>query len=111
MSLGLALAAILIVALAAGWYGYVRAGRLRAANRLHSLPSYHGAYAALWAAIPALLLIAAWAPMRSRMVDEAVLTSPEGKALPGFDMQRESTLTEAREIANGEREQGFNAEP
>ena len=30
------------------------AGRLRAANRLHSLPSYHGAYAALWAAIGSL---------------------------------------------------------
>ena len=43
MSLGLALVAILIVALAAGWYGYVRASRLRAANRLQSLPSYHGA--------------------------------------------------------------------
>jgi len=110
MSLGLALVAILIVALAAGWYGYVRAGRLRAANRLHSLPSYHGAYAALWAAIPALLLIAAWAPMQSRMVDQAVLASPEGKALPNFEMQRESILSEAREIANGEREQGFNAE-
>ena len=107
MSLGLALVAILIVALAAGWYGYVRAGRLRAANRLHSLPSYHGAYAALWAAIPALLLIAAWAPMQSRMVDQAVLASPEGKALPDLEMQRESILSEAHEIADGEREQGF----
>ncbi|HEX6660891.1 MAG TPA: phosphate ABC transporter permease subunit PstC [Sphingomicrobium sp.] len=110
MTLGLALVAILIVAFAAGWYGYVRAARLRTANRLHSLPSYHGAYAALWAAIPALLLIAAWAPMQSRMVDQAVLASPEGKALPGFEMQRESILSEAHEIANGEREQGFNPE-
>ncbi len=110
MSLGLALVAILTVALAAGWYGYVRATRLRTVNRLHSLPSYHGAYAALWAAIPALLLIAAWAPMQSRLVDQAVLASPEGKALPSFEMQRESILSEAREIANGEREQGFNPE-
>jgi len=37
MSLGLALVAILIVALAAGWYGYVRAGRLRASNRKTAL--------------------------------------------------------------------------
>ncbi len=110
MSLGLALVAILILAFAAGWYGYVRASRLRTANRLHSLPSYHGAYAALWAAIPALLLIAAWAPIQSRMIDQAVLASPEGKALPNFEMQRESILSEAREIANGEREQGFNPE-
>src|SRR3954469_22749083 len=108
MSLSLALVAILIVALAAGWFGYVRAGRLRTANRLHSLPFYHGAYAALWAAIPALLIIALWAPVQSRLVDQAVLSSAEGRALPQFDMQRESILSEAREIANGERETGFN---
>ena len=108
MSLSLALVAILIVAVAAGWFGFARASRLRTASRLHSLPSYHGAYAALWAAIPALLLIAAWAPMQWRMVDQAVLASPEGKALPNFEMQRESILSEAHEIASGEREQGFN---
>jgi phosphate transport system permease protein len=44
------------------------------------------------------------------MVDQAVLASPEGKALPAFEMQRESILSEAREIAHGEREQGFNPE-
>jgi phosphate transport system permease protein len=110
VSLGIALLAILIVALAAGWVGYARAGRLRTTGRLHSLPIYHGAYAALWAAIPALLLIAAWAPMQSRLVDQAVLASPEGRALPTFEMQRDSILSEAREIASGEREQGFNPE-
>jgi phosphate transport system permease protein len=77
---------------------------------MHSLPVYHGAYAALWAAIPALLLIAAWAPMQSRLVDQAVMASPEGKTLPAFDMQRETIMAEAREIANGQREQGFNPE-
>ena len=112
MSLGLAFVAILAVALAAGWFGFARARRLRIASgtRLHSLPTYHGAYAALWAAIPALLLIAAWAPMQSRLVDQAVLSSPEGQALPAFEMQRDSILSEAREIAHGEREVGFNPE-
>ncbi|MEA3058332.1 MAG: phosphate transport system permease protein [Sphingomonadales bacterium] len=108
MSLGLALVAVLLVALAAGWAGFLRARRLRAASRMHSLPVYHGAYAGLWAAVPALLLLAAWAPIQSRMVDRAVLSSPEGRALPAFEMQRQSILSEAREIANGEREQGFN---
>ncbi len=109
MSLTLALAAIVALALAAGWLGYRHASTLRASSgRLHSLPVYHGAYAALWAAIPALLLVAAWAPMQSRMVDQAVLASPEGRALPDFAMQRDAILSEAREIAHGEREQGFN---
>src|SRR3954447_20583416 len=110
MSLGIALVAVLILALAAAWLGYARGRRLRTVGRLHSLPVYHGAYAALWAAIPALLLLAAWAPIQSRMVDQAVLSSPEGRALPAFEMQRQSILSEAREIASGEREQGFNPE-
>ena len=110
MSLGLALLAILIVAFGAGWLGFGRACRLRTAGRLHSLPSYHGAYVALWAAIPALLLLAVWAPVQSQLVDQAVLASPEGQALPTVEMQRESILSEAREIASGEREQGFNPE-
>src|SRR3954454_22761943 len=110
MSLGMAFAAIIVIAAAVGWLSYSRARRFRAVARLHSLPTYHGAYAALWAAIPALLLIAAWSPIQSRLVDRAVLSSPEGKALPSFQMQRESILSEAREIASGEREQGFNPE-
>src|SRR6185503_15835432 len=108
MSLGLALVAILIVAGATWWLGFARARRLRTVGRLHSLPVYHGAYAALWAAIPAVLVIAAWAPIQSRMVDQDVLGSPEGRALPAFAMSRESIMSEAREIANGEREQGFS---
>src|SRR5436190_8465366 len=108
MSLDLAFVAILFVAVAIGWMGYAHARRLRTASRMHSLPVYHGAYAALWAAIPALLIVALWAPMQSRLVDRAVLSSPEGRALPDFEMQRESILSEAREIAHGERAQGFN---
>jgi phosphate transport system permease protein len=110
MSLSLVFAAVLAIAAMAWWLGFVRARRLRTVGRLHSLPTYHGAYAALWAAIPPLLLIAAWAPMQSRLVDKAVLSSPEGQALPAFEMQRESILSEAREIAHGDREQGFNPE-
>jgi phosphate transport system permease protein len=110
MSLGLAFLAILIVALAVGWAGYARAGRMRTVGRLHSLPVYHGAYAALWAAIPALLLLAVWAPVQSQLVDRAVLASPEGQALPTPPMQRESILSEANDIASGKIEEGFNPE-
>jgi phosphate transport system permease protein len=110
MSLGLALVAILVIALAAGWYGFVRARRLRTATRMHSLPLYHGANAALWAAIPALLIVALWAPIQSQLVDRAVLASPEGRALPAEPMQRESILSEAGDIASGRIEQGFNPE-
>jgi len=89
---------------------YLRAVRLRAGGRLHSLPTYHGAHAALWVLAPALLVLAAWAPMQSRLIDQAVLATPEGKGLPAFDMQRQAILDEARQIVHGEIEAGFNPE-
>ncbi|MEO7603291.1 MAG: phosphate ABC transporter permease subunit PstC [Sphingomicrobium sp.] len=106
----MALVAVMLLAAAAGWLGYVRARRLRAGGRMHSLPVYHGMHAALWAAIPALLVLAAWAPVQNRLVDQTVLASPQGQALPDFAMQRESILSEARGIAEGSREAGFNPE-
>jgi len=110
MSLSIALAAILAIAALAGWFGFSRAKRLRSAGRLHSLPAYHAFYAALWAAVPALVLIAVWAPVQSQLVEASVLASAEAQALPETGMQRAVILQEAREIASGEREAGFNPE-
>jgi phosphate transport system permease protein len=111
MTLTIALVAVLVIAVAAGLYARNRAKGLRSGGaRLNSLPNYHGLYVALWAAIPALLFLAIWAPVQTQMVDQAVLASPAGQQLPAFDMARETILTEAREIAAGEREAGFNPE-
>jgi phosphate transport system permease protein len=110
MTLGLALVAVLLIATAAGWLGYSRAKRLRSTGRPHSLPIYHAAHAILWAAIPALLFIAVWAPVQTGLVQQSVLASPEGQALPDFDMQREAIMVEARQIALGQREAGFTTE-
>ena len=115
MNLTIALAAVLAIAAIAAWVGFTRASRLRTAGsqnggRLHSLPVYHAAYAAIWAALPALLLLAVWMPVQSSFVEQSVLASPEGRALPDFDMMRETILAEAREIASGQREAGFNPE-
>ena len=110
MTLTLALVAILLVAFAAGWLARSRARDLRSLGRLNSLPFYHGAYAFLWTALPALILLAAWSPIQTRLVDQAVLASPEGQALPDFAMQRETIVAEARQIASGEIESGFNSE-
>jgi phosphate transport system permease protein len=110
VNLTIALVAVLAVTAVAGWLGFSRASRLRGSKRLHSLPVYHGAYAALWAALPALLFLAVWSPVQSHFVEQAVLATPEGRALPVFDMQRESIMTEAREISSGAREIGFNPE-
>jgi phosphate transport system permease protein len=110
VTLGFAFVLILLIAAAIGRISYVRAGRLRTGGRLHSLPAYHAAHAVIWILAPALLVLAAWAPMQSRLVDQAVLASPEGQALPDFEMQRDTILAEARQIANREIEAGFNPE-
>ena len=110
MSAGLASLVVLLIAAAAGGMAYLRASRLRAGGRLHSLPTYHGAHAALLVLVPALLVLVAWSPMQSRLIDQAVLATPEGQALPAFEMQRQAILDEARQIAHGEIEAGFNPE-
>ncbi|HKN42045.1 MAG TPA: phosphate ABC transporter permease subunit PstC [Sphingomicrobium sp.] len=111
MNLGLAFVVVLAIAVVAGLFARSRASRLRGGSeRLNSLPTYHGLYVALWAAIPALLFLAAWSPTQTMLVNNAVLASPAGKNLPDFDLARETILTEAREIATGEREAGFNPE-
>nr|WP_308517964.1 phosphate ABC transporter permease subunit PstC [Sphingomonas limnosediminicola] len=106
----MALVAILLIAAGAGWLGFSRARGLRTAGRLHSLPVYHGAYALLWAAIPALLILAVWAPVQSGLVRQSILSSPEGRTLPTFDMQRDAIVAEATDIAHGRLQQGYNAQ-
>jgi len=110
VTLGIALIVVLLIASAVGGIAFNRARQLRAGGRLHSLPVYHGIHAALWVVVPALLVLAAWSPMQTRLVDQAVLSSPEGKALPDFEMQRNSILDEARQIAHHQIETGFNPE-
>ena len=111
MPLTVALLAIFLIASAAGFLAHSRAVGVRAdGRRLNSLPKYHGAYGVLWAALPALLFLALWAPIQGKLVNEAVLSSPVGQQLPAFDMARDAIIVEAYDIATGAIEQGFNPE-
>ena len=110
MSLGLAFVAVLAVAAAAGWLGFAaRQAAARTAAGCIRCRSITALMPRCGRRSRRLLLLAVWAPMQSRLVDQAVLASPEGRALPDFDMQRESILAEAREIAHGEREAGLQS--
>lgn len=91
------------------------AGRARARaftgagrTRPHSLPSYHGWYVALWAALPALLFLVVWANVSGGFILQSVLASPEAAALPEMDMARAAILNEARALAAGEIQTAFN---
>ena len=111
MSLTIALVAVLVIAVAAGLFARNRAkGLRRGGARLNSLPYYHAAFVALWALLPALLFLAIWTPVQGRLVSDAVMASPAAQSLPDFAMTRDTILAEARDIASGAIEAGFNPE-
>ena len=71
----------------AGYYLGRRRAFSKAGGRIHNLhflPSYYGFYAALWAAIPALLVFAMWLFMEGTVITQIVLAAlpDELKSLP-----------------------------
>lgn len=74
--------------------GMVRQG----AGAFHSLPSYYGAYVALWSALPALVLLSAWLSFEPAILERIVVGSlpSDIQALPqdqlGLFMNEVETL-------------------
>lgn len=107
----------ILLALALGLIGWLaargRAWTLRKAERaegrdLHSLPTYHGWYVALWIVVPALLFAIAWASISPNLIMAKVLADPAAKALPAFGFQRDAILAEASALASGSGQAVFN---
>jgi len=70
-------------------------------SRLHSLPSYYGAYVALWCGLPSLVLVVAWIVFEPQVAEWLLLASlPEdSKALP--DSQLALLITDIKNLAQG----------
>ncbi|MCH7863003.1 MAG: phosphate ABC transporter permease family protein [Proteobacteria bacterium] len=71
--------ALLFVVVGLGLIGWLTA-RARAVRfdrggqkRLHSLPSQHGWYVAMWTVLPALLFVAAWTALSPALIKDQVL--------------------------------------
>ncbi len=79
-----------------------------AAARPHSLPGYHGWYAAVWTILPALAFLALWSALMPGLVTSDVLATPEAAALPSDAFNREAILGEARALADGSLTRGFH---
>ena len=99
---------ILGVILLLASYGYQRGrgGALASvsgdASKLHSLPSYHGAYLALWAAIPALIACVIWLSAEHQIIEMLVISglSADSQAL---EPQRLALLmSDIRNLASGD---------
>ncbi|MGQ3178195.1 MAG: phosphate ABC transporter permease family protein, partial [Blastomonas fulva] len=65
-------------------FARARAGRFiqSGAASVHSLPSYHGWYAAMWAVVPAILFLLVWSSVAPALGSFAVLDSPLAAQLP-----------------------------
>jgi phosphate transport system permease protein len=104
---------LLIIGLAAAAWLSARARATlmaRSAGRLatHSRPHYHGWYAGLWTFLPAALFLLVWQNVSPALVTDDVLKAPEAVALPADAFTRGAILSEARAIAAGHQQSGFN---
>ena len=79
--------------------------------RLNSLPIYHAFYVALWTALPALLFLTIWAPVQSSLVAASGARHPgRARRCPRSTCSATPSSAEARDIASGAIEAGFNPE-
>ncbi len=76
-------------------------------RKLHSLPSYHGMYVALWCAVPSFVLFGLWMLFESSIATQLTLANLPPEALQGPDGQPLSQarisllLTDIRNTATG----------
>jgi len=75
------------------------AGRI---NTLHSLPAYYGFYAALWAAVPALLLLMLWSGIQDSVVTALVKSQLPTETVEGLSQgQLSLLLSDVKNLAQG----------
>lgn len=105
MSVSLLLLCLSIIGASAFMLGRTRAAALSGgrSSALHSRFGYYGAYAAIWATLPALALITAWLWISPQVIDRLVVKSfpDEVKALPQAELNLSYGMV--RSIAHGMR--------
>jgi phosphate transport system permease protein len=104
--MGLSALAVFVVALAAAsfWLGWRRA-LAAAAGRpaaLHSLPGYHGWYAALWSGVPGLAVLLVWLVFSGGALERLTLEAMPGEARGRSDAEIAMLFHDARGAALGQ---------
>jgi phosphate transport system permease protein len=68
----------------------------------HSLPSYHGAFVAVWVGVPALILMLLWLLFQNSVIDGLLIRSlPEAVTEGASQAQLRLILSEIRNVAEG----------
>nr|WP_310522606.1 phosphate ABC transporter permease subunit PstC [Polymorphobacter sp.] len=121
MPLSVIFLALLGLGLLAFWLGRAKGAAmitpgLKGAERIgdvHSRPNYHGAFVALVALAPALLVLAGWAAVADGVIADRVIASVPAATRPATALDRSSFMNEVKGLVSGEMEAAFNpdAEP
>lgn len=95
---------ILVMTVAGYFIGKSRALRAAGATdeRLHSLPSQHAAYLALWVGIPGIMLLLVWLLLQETTIQNIVFAAIPGTLTEGLtDAQRALLISEIVNVHNG----------
>lgn len=102
--IGTALLLIVMMSLAAFYVGRREGSRLVAAHgsQVHSLPTYHGAFVAIWVGVPAFLLVLMWALLQEPLVNRMIVGSLPGTLISGASpAEIDLLLGEIHNVARG----------
>ena len=94
---------VLLIGISAFVMGRTRAMSTAGGNlsSLHSLPIYHGSYVAIWALLPALVVLAVWLVAAPSMVDRSVRFRLPSEVLNQGGASTELALGQVKSIARG----------
>jgi hypothetical protein len=101
---------VLVALTALGWFvGRAKARALYTGKgSLHSLPAHHATHLALWILIPALAGWLIWSIVSPGLVHSAIMLDPAAATLPAMEMERDSIISEAFQLASDPAATAFN---
>ncbi|WP_323750597.1 phosphate ABC transporter permease subunit PstC [Marinobacter sp.] len=102
---------ILVIAVIAYGLAYMRsrsvAGPLGGIRNLKALPFYYAARAALWCAIPALIVLSAWAAFEGKVIQNLVVSSLPVELLPTSAGEASLLMSQINNVAAGKLNPNF----
>ena len=97
-----AIAALALTSFVVGRERALRSVGGRTGN-LHSRPGYHGAYVAIWAGLPSLLLVITWLALQGTVIDALIIRSMSDAKVAGLEpAQIDLLLSEIRSVSRGQ---------
>jgi phosphate transport system permease protein len=98
---GYSILLILLMSIAAYFVGRTSAAPFAAAGGSHSRPVYHGAFAAIWVGVPALVLVLVWTALQGPVIDRLLVAAlpPEMRSVSAAQISL--YLAEIKNVAAG----------